>query len=359
MPVTNERISQMVAYSALPAATTPHPLMDPRPNKRKRGGPVLQILPSAGSDCKKNALDVYRSEQKGKNVSNTEADVSNSLEEEDVPDKVTKCDHGAGNTGNGWFDVVAHNVRVHREFEALSEAEKACLQVAANQRNAGSTLSNDTGFTPSMREFQRSLLVSQLPDVIHNSWDYYHKETGWCGVTIAGGVDHFGSLTQFSNSMSKDYKERSLVHYICKQAGWSLDRWDAEILNWLRNVFDAPEAPSPELEPMEFTLAKLLKVHADLRAEEALNGQAVQEHDQPHSTGEQTQRDCDVQAMELNGPEERIDLHDALNELQTDQAGNMQNCLRAEDKLTDPTDNATEAEEPEKRRVSRMHRMQM
>ncbi|THG92483.1 hypothetical protein EW026_g8431 [Hermanssonia centrifuga] len=53
--------------------------------------------------------------------------------------------------------------------------------------------------------------------------------------------------------------------------------------------------------------------------------------------------------MELNGPEKRIDLHDASNELQTDQEGNMQDFPRAEDKLTDPTNNATEAEEPEKR----------
>ncbi len=118
---------------------------------------MLQILPSTGSDCKKNALDVYRSERKGKNVSNTEADVSDSPEEEDVPDEVTKRNHGAGNTGNGWFDVVAHNVQVCREFKVPSEAEKARLQAAAEQHNAGLTLSNDTGFTPSMREFQRSL----------------------------------------------------------------------------------------------------------------------------------------------------------------------------------------------------------
>ncbi|THG96335.1 hypothetical protein EW026_g5485 [Hermanssonia centrifuga] len=188
-------------------------------------------------------------------------------------------------------------------------------------------------------------LVLQLPDVIHHSWDYYHKETRWCGVTIAGGVDQSGNLTQFCNLVSKDYKERSLVHYLCERAGWSQDRWNAEILNWLQNIFDAPATPSPELEPMEFTLAKLLKAHADQcvrQAEEGSNDQAIDEHDTPHnSTGKLAQRDCKVQdslgaddqvieladkAMEEDGPEKPIDLHDTSDELQSDQVCTKPGC---------------------------------
>ncbi len=89
---------------------------------------------------------------------------------------------------------------------------------------------------------------------------------------------------------------------------------------------------------MEFTLAKLLKAHADQcvrQAEEGSNDQAIDERDTPHnSTGELAQRDCKAQdslgadaqvikladkAMEEDGPEEPIGLHDTSDELQSDQ----------------------------------------
>ncbi len=118
------------------------------PNKRKRGGAILQVLPPVQSDRKKNALDVYRRERKDKSVSEGQREVSNSSEEEDAPDEV-------GKPVSGRFDVVAHNAQVRCEFEALSEAEKARLQGEADRRNASATPSDDTGFAPSMREFQR------------------------------------------------------------------------------------------------------------------------------------------------------------------------------------------------------------